>query len=114
MENQLIKIEDLEIGDEIITLTQQAKYLRVMEVPRKSKVPYKWGPVRDRYIAVKCRVNVDITQRQGQKWDNVLKQSVPYTYDVKKYKIEAPEEDSPIEKFDLNFKEIWLVKRNSI
>jgi len=33
---------------------------------------------------------------------------------IKKYKIEAPEEDSPVEKFDLNFKEIWLVKRNNI
>ena len=114
MENQLINIEDLQIGDEILTLTQQPKYLRVMEIPRKSKVPYTWGPITERYIAVKCRVNVDITQRQSQKWDNVLKQSVPYTYDIKKYKIEAPEEDSPVEKFDLNFKEIWLVKRNSI
>ena len=114
MENQLINIEDLQIGDEILILTQQAKYLRVMEVPRKSKVPYNWGSVRDRYINVKCRVNVDITQRQSQKWDNVLNQSVPCTYNVKKYKIEAPEEDSPVEKFDLNFKKIWLVKRNNI
>ena len=114
MENQLINIEDLEIGDEILTLTQQAKYLRVMEVPRRSKTVYKWQPLVDRYIAVKCRVNVDVTQKQSQKYDYVLKQSVPYTYDVKKYKIEAPEEDSPIERFDLNFKEIWLVKRNSI
>jgi hypothetical protein len=114
MENQLINIEDLQIGDEILTLTQQPKYLRVMEIPRKSKVPYTWGPITERYIAVKCKVNVDVTQRQGQTWDNVLKKGVPYTYDVKKYKIEAPKEDSPVEKFDLNFKEIWLVKRNSI
>lgn len=114
MENQLINIEDLEIGDEILTLTQQGKYLRVMEVPRKSKTIFKWQPLVDRYINVKCRVNVDITQRQGTRYDYILKQSVPYTYDIKKYKIEAPEKDSPIEKFDLNFKELWLVKRNSI
>ena len=114
MENQLIKIEDLEIGDEILTLTQQPKYLKVVEVPRKSKTIFKWRPLEDRYINVKCKVNVDITQRQGQKWDNVLRQSVPYSYDIKKYKIEAPEEDSPVEKFDLNFKEIWLVKRETI
>jgi hypothetical protein len=114
MENQLIKIEDLEIGDEILTLTQQPKYLRVMEVPRKSKVAYKWQPLVDRYINVKCQINVDITQRQGQKWDSVLRQSVTYTYDIKKYKIEPPQEDSPVEKFDLNFKEIWLVKRETI
>ena len=114
MENQLIKIEDLKIGDEILTLTQYPKYLKVVEVPRKSKVVYKWRPLEDRYINVKCKVNVAITQRQGTKWDSLLQQIIPYTYDVKKYKIEAPEEDSPVEKFDLNFKEIWLVKRNSI
>lgn len=114
MENQSIKIEDLEIGDEILTLTQQPKYLKVMEVPRKSKTIFKWRPLEDRYISVKCKVNVDITQRQATKYDYILKQSVPYSYDVKKYKLEAPEEDSPVEKFDLNFKEIWLVKRETI
>ena len=113
MENRLINIEDLEIGDEILTLTQQPKYLKLVEVPRKSKIPYKYEN-RDRYINVKCKVNVDITQRQGTKWDSVLRQSVPYTYDVKSYKIEAPEHDSPVEKFDLNFKQIWLVKRETI
>ena len=111
MENQLINIEELEIGDEILTLTQQPKYLKLVEVPRKSKTVHRWQPLVDRYISVKCRVNVDITQRQGTKWDSVLRKSVPYTYDMKSYKIEAPEQDSPIEKFDLNFKQIWLVKR---
>lgn len=109
MENQLIKIEDLQIGDEILTLTQQGKYLKVMEVPRKSKTGYTWRPGVDRYINVKCRVNVDITHRQGTKWSNG--KIIPYIYDIKKYKIEPPQQDSPIEKFDLNFKELWLVKR---
>lgn len=114
MENQLINIEDLQIGNEILTLSQQPKYLRVMEIPRKSKVPYTWGPITERYIAVKCKVNVDVTQKQSTKWDYKSKQSVPYTYFDKIYKIEPPKEDSPIEKFDLNFKEIWLVKRETI
>jgi hypothetical protein len=114
MENQLIKIEDLEIGDEILTLTQQSKYLKVMELPRKSKTIFKWQPAVDRYISVKCKVNVAITQMNSTKYDYVLRQSVPYSYDVKKYKIEPPEEYSPVEKFDLNFKEIWLVKRETI
>ena len=114
MENQLINIEDLEIGDEILTLTQQGKYLKVMEVPRRSKTVYQWQPLVDRYINVKCKVNVGITQINSTRYDYVLQQSVPYSYDIKKYKIEAPEEDSPIEKFDLNFKELWLVKRETI
>jgi len=114
MENQLINIEELEIGDEILTLTQQPKYLKLVEVPRRSKTVYQWQPLVDRYINVKCKVNVDITQRSASKFDHILQRSVPYTYDIKKYKIEAPEQDSPIEKFDLNFKQIWLVKRETI
>ena len=114
MENQLIKIEDLEKVDEILTLTQQPKYLKVMELPRRSKTVFKWQPAVDRYINVKCKVNVAITQISSNRYDYVLRQSVPYSYDVKKYKIEPPEEYSPVEKFDLNFKEIWLVKRETI
>ena len=114
MENQLINIEELEIGDEILTLTQQCKYLKVMEIPRKSKKGYTWRPLDERYISVKCKVNVDIKQRQGTKWDSKLGKSVSYTYNLKSYRIEAPEEDSPIEKFDLNFKDIWLIKREKI
>jgi hypothetical protein len=112
MENREITINELEIGDEILTLTQQPKYLRVLEVPRKSKVT-GWGG-RDRYIAVKCRVNVDITSKQTTKWCYKTKGSIPHTYFDKDYNIKAPEEDSPVEKFDLNFKKIWLVKRERI
>lgn len=114
MENRLISIEELEIGDEILTLTQQGKYLKVMEIPRKSKKGYTWRTGVDRYINVKCKVNVDIKQRQGTRWDSTLAKSVPYTYNLKSYRIEAPKEDSPIEKFDLNFKDIWLIKREKI
>ena len=111
MENREITIEELEIGDEILTLTQQPKYLKVTEVPRKSKVPYTWRQGVDRYIAVKCKVNVDITNRQGTRWNTTTKTNEPYTYEVKTYNIKAPEDNSPVERFDLNFKKIWLVKR---
>jgi hypothetical protein len=113
MENREITIEELQIGDEILTLTQQPKYLKVLEIPRKSKVGWQWRPGTDRYIAVKCRVNVDITSRQGTRYDYKTKGTVPYTYYNKDYNIKAPTEDSPIEKFDLNFKQIWLVKREN-
>jgi len=111
MENREITIEELQIGDEILTLSQQPKYLKVLETPRKSKTGYKWRQGVDRYIAVKCRVNVDITSRQGTRYDYKTKGTVPYTYYNKDYNIKAPEENSPIEKFDFNFKQIWLVKR---
>jgi hypothetical protein len=114
MENREITIEELQPGDEILTLTQQPKYLKVLETPRKSKVPFKWRQGIDRYISVKCRVNVDITSRQRTKYCYKTKASIPYTYHDKNYNIKAPNEDSPIEKFDLNFKQIWLVKRETI
>jgi hypothetical protein len=113
MENREITIEELHPGDEILTLTQQPKYLKVLEVPRKSKVPYTWITGIDRYIAVKCRVNVNVVPIQRTKWCYKTKASIPYTYYNKDYNIKAPEEDSPIEKFDLNFKQIWLVKREN-
>lgn len=114
MENRLINIEDIEIGDEILTLTQQSKYLKVMELPRKSKVPYAWRTDVDRYVAVKCKVNLTLVQKYGYKWDGTLKKSINCQYDDKVYNMEAPREDSPVEKFDLNFKPIWLVKREKI
>ena len=114
MENREIKIEELEIGDEILTLTQQPKYLKVLEIPRKSKVGWTWRPGIDRYIAVRCKVNVDITTRQGTKYDRKSKSYLSTTVYDKNYNIKAPEEDSPIEKFDLNWKTIWLVKREKI
>jgi len=112
MENREITIEELEIGDEILTLTQQGKYLKLLETPRLSKVK-GWGG-RDKYIAVKCKVNVISVAKQSTKYDYKTKTSVPYTYFDKDYNIKAPEENSPIEKFDLNWKKIWLVKRERI
>lgn len=111
MENREITIEELEIGDEILTLTQQSKYLKVLELPRKSKVGWSWRPGIDRYIAVRCKVNITSTPRQSTKYDRVSKTYIPYTYENKEYNIKAPEDDSPVEKFDLNWKKIWLIKR---
>ena len=113
MENKEITIDELKIGDEILTLTQQGKYLKLMELPRRSKTPYKYANT-DRYINVKCQVNLDLKPVHTTKYDYVLQKQLPYTYYIKTYNLEAPEEDSPVEKFDLNFKKIWLIKRNSI
>lgn len=111
MENREITIEELQIGDEILILSQQPKYLKVMEVPRKSKTGWAWRTGVDRYIAVRCKVNVDISHKQGTKYNSRLRSYEPYTYKIKTYNIKAPEDNSPLEKFDLNFKKIWLVKR---
>ena len=114
MENREITIEELQPGDEILTLTQQPKYLKVLEVPRKSKLIYKWNQGVKRYISVRCRVNLDIISRQANRYDSKIRGYVMKTIYDKNYNIKAPKEDSPIEKFDLNFKKIWLVKRETI
>jgi hypothetical protein len=111
MENREITIEELQPGDEILTLTQQGKYLKVLETPRKSKVPYTWRTGVDRYVSVRCKVNITCTPKQGTKYDRKTGKYIPYTYEVKEYNIMAPEDNSPVEKFDLNFKKLWLVKR---
>jgi hypothetical protein len=111
MENREITIEELQIGDEILTLTQQPKYLKVLELPRKSKKGFSWRTDVDRYVSVRCRVNADITYRQANRYDYKTRSYVNKTIEDKHYNIKAPEENSPIEKFDLNFKKIWLVKR---
>jgi hypothetical protein len=111
MENREITIDELQIGDEIITLTQQPKYLKVLEIPRKSKVNWSWRPNIDRYIAVRCQTNITKTSRQTIKYSYALKAHTPITVIDKTYNIISPEEDDDIEKFDLNFKKMWLVKR---
>jgi hypothetical protein len=89
MENREITLEELQPGDEILTLSQQPKYLKVLETPRKSKVPYTWRQGIDRYIAVKCRVNVDITSKQTTKYCYKTKTIIPYTYQDKNYNIKV-------------------------
>jgi hypothetical protein len=86
----------------------------VLELPRKSKVGWSWRPGIDRYIAVRCQVNMIKTSRQTNRYDYKTQSYVPTTVYDKNYNIKAPEENSPVEKFDLNGKSIWLVKRETI
>jgi len=109
--NKTVEIAELEIGDEIITLTQQPKYLKILEKPRLSHLKNWRG--NDRYIAVKCRVKVNIVQKPSTKYNYTTKTYVPTTYDDKTYFIEAPSDEDAIEKFDLNYKKLWLVKRKN-
>jgi hypothetical protein len=114
MESREITIDELQIGDEIITLTQQPKYLRVLEVPRKSKVNWSWISNIDRYIAVRCQTSITKTSRQTTKYNYTIRTHTPIIVIDKTYNIISPEEDDDIEKFDLNCKKMWLVKREKI
>ena len=95
----------LEPGDEIIT--NQGSQMRcyvVEETPRVSKFK-TWHNGKTRYIAVKCRVAmVEKTVSGVNRWNNKS-----WTY--KTYEFRVPNENDPITKVDLNFKEIYIINK---
>lgn len=100
---------DLKIGDEIITNAgSEMRYFRVMETPRESKKsPYTWGDKRKRYIAVRCRAALTEKSSSGvNTWNNK-----PWTRNWKEYEFRVPNEEDPIIKVDLNYRNMVIVKR---
>jgi len=100
-------LEDLEIRDEIVTnLGSEMRYYRVMEKPRLSSKGVYWNG-RKRYIAVKCQVCIEEVTTSGiYHWNNK-----PWIRTSKVYKFQIPEEDSPIIKVGLNFRNIVIINR---
>ena len=91
----LIEVKDLRVGDEILIPRHSGlKYLRVLREPRlKTKST-------DIYRAVYCSHNSEIITR--------VFSGRTYTYKVPK----CTPEDHNVEKYEnLNYKTIWLVKR---
>lgn len=105
----LVEIKDLKPGDEIITLAQCPKYLRVVELPRESKKTTWHGD--QRFIAVRCQSKVGISVVNRYIWDRNLRKSILTPTQIEDHLIESPDEDSPVKRFDLNGKKLWLVKR---
>lgn len=98
-ENREIMIEDLVVGDEIL-ISSNGKFIRgkVMVFPAKRKGS-------DSYKAVKCQVGVTKKTRSS------IYGGKTYTYTYKTYIIDGSEYNET--KFiDLNYKQLWLIKRN--
>jgi len=97
----------LKPGDEIITNQgSEMRYYVVEEVPRVSKKKV-WYNGRTRYIAVKCRAAITEKTTSGvNKWTNK-----PWTNTYKTYEFKVPNENDPIVKVDLNFKQIYITNR---
>ncbi len=97
----------LEPGDEIVT--NQGSEMRcyiVEEVPRVSKLK-TWNNGKTRYIAVKCRAAmVEKTTSGVNTWINK-----PWTNTYKIYEFRIPNEEDPIVKVDLNFKQIYIINK---
>jgi hypothetical protein len=99
---------DLQIGDEIITNAgAQMRCFVVEEVPRVSKKK-AWYNGTKRYVAVKCRVAMEFKTSTGfNAWNKT-----PWTRTYKTYEFRVPNENDPITKVDLNFKQIYIINRH--
>ena len=109
MENRLIEVQDLQVGDEIMISCQSYfKYLRVLTPPRLSKTRIHWHTKQPMYENVRC------TTRQEQK--------LRYSYTdsngnivnrMEKTWIPTHEDHNLRVSQDLNHRQIWLVKRGT-
>ncbi len=97
----------LQLGDEIITNQgSEMRYYVVEEVPRVS-TKKAWYDGRTRYIAVKCRSA--LTQKTTTHVSSYNNKTYTNTY--KTYEFRVPNENDPIVKVDLNFKQIYITNR---
>jgi len=97
----------LEPGDEIITNHgSEMRVYVVEETPRVSKLK-TFHNGKTRYIAVKCRAAMTQRTVSGiNSWTNK-----PYTNTYKTYEFRIPNENDPIVKVDLNWKQIYIINK---
>ena len=108
MENQLIEIQDLQVGDEIMISCQSYfKYLKVLTPPALSKTKVHWSTKQPMYANVRCTARKDVTTRTYT-WNGNT-----YTRSEKSWGATAEGHNVRISQ-DLNERQIWLVKRETI
>lgn len=103
----LLKIEDLREGDEfIVTSNGSFRYWKALENPRL--LPAK--PNRNaRFGGLLCSTRMIATQRTHQGWGG----RPPVLYTTKEYEY-TPFEHNHKERINLNWKSVWLVRRDEI
>lgn len=110
MENKLIEVQDLQVGDEImISCQSHFKYLRVLTPPTMSKTRTSWRTKKPLYANFRCTTRQEevlkysYTNSQGQVINRMGKEWIP-----------TPEDHNLRVSQDLNYRQIWLVKRETI
>jgi len=94
-------------GDEIVTNQgSEMRYYIVEEAPRVSKLK-TWHNGKTRYIAVKCRVAQTMKTTTGTNAYN----NRTWTNTWKTYEFRVPNENDPIVKVDLNWKQIYVTNK---
>jgi hypothetical protein len=108
MENQVIEIQDLQVGDEImISCQSNFKYLKVLRAPRLSKTKVHWSTKQPLHENVRCSTRQEIVTT------NYVWNGNPYTRTKKEWKV-TPEDHNLTVSVDLYGRQIWLVKRETI
>lgn len=110
MENKLIELEDLQVGDEIMISCQSYfKYLRVLTPPTLSKTKTHWNSKKPMHSNFRCTTRQDevITYSYTDSSGNVHNR-------IEKKWIPTPDEHNVRVSQDLNGRQIWLVKRETI
>ena len=110
MENRLVELEDLEIGDEIMISCQSCfKYLKVLVKPTLSKTRMHWRTNVPLYSNVRC------STRQDNRTVYSYTDSVGAVHNrIEKTWIVTSEDHNKTISQDLCGRQIWLVKRTAI
>lgn len=97
----LVEIQDLQVGDEILTaLNGNLVYLKVLRPVKPSVKKDRYG--KDLYKSIFCSTNRQVIVRTnpGSKftWEQRIYMCTPENHNYNRY-------------FNLNYKELWLVNR---
>lgn len=106
MENKLIEIQDLQVGDEIMISCQSCfKYLKVLTPPAMSKTKKHWRSGQPMYANVRCSTRQDVLTKTYTGYNGNT-----YTRIEKVWRV-TPEDHNMRISQDLQDRQIWLVKR---
>jgi hypothetical protein len=110
MENQLIEIQDLQVGDEIMISCQSYfKYLKVLTPPTMSKTKTHWNSKKPMHANFRCT-----TRRDDVISYSYIDQNGNTINRYNKTWIPTAEDHNLRISQDLNGRQIWLVKRETI
>ncbi len=109
MENKLIEIQDLQVGDEIMISCQSYfKYLKVLTPPALSKTKVHWSTKQPMYGNVRCSTRQDVITKTYTGYNGNTYTRIEKTWVV------TPEDHNMRISQDLQGRQIWLVKRETI
>ena len=102
---EIVKVEDLEVGDEILISCQSYfKYLKVLVKPSLGKKTH-WSTGAPLYKSVKCSTRRDSVSK------SYVRNGQTYTYNEHNWVV-TPEDHNFTQYVDLGYRQILLVNRH--